>query len=137
MPFEICETVSGNLKEVKASISYMRYAVREGKKRRRPENEYLPRLVIGIPKAVVTAAKKATSQAYVLQIGAGADAGRARLMPSDKGSVTPRELRGGLAFRFGYVPLLGNAIADREYVDVKALPGGGFEIALPAWFKAD
>jgi|GEM_PF-2223514 hypothetical protein len=137
MPFEICETVAGKLKEVKASISYTRYPIREGRRRRKPESEYLPRLVIGIPKAAVTAAKKAASQAYVLQIGAGADAGKARLLPCDKGQVRPRELKGGLAFRFGYVPLLGNAIADREYVDVKALPGGGFEIALPAWFRAD
>ncbi len=136
MPFAPLETITRPLKEVKASISYMRFR-REGKKKKQ-EHEYTPRLVIGIPKAVVTAPKKMAAQSYVLQIGSGNDAGKARLLPAANGNgVTPRELKGALAFRFGYVPLLGDSVADREMVDVKALSGGGFELTLPAWFKAD
>jgi hypothetical protein len=135
MPFAPLETVTKKLIEIRASISYMRRRMREGKNKRHP-HEYTPRLVIGIPKGVVTAPKKAAAQTYVFQIGSGNDAGKARLLPSDKG-IAPRDLKGGLVFRFGYVPMLGNNIADRELVEVKALAGGGFEIALPAWFKAD
>lgn len=46
----------------------------------------------------------------------------------------PNMLKNAVAFRFGYVPMLGDEIADKEFVDGFAIDGG-FEICLPPWFK--
>ena len=64
--------------------------------------------------------------------------GRSGLTPSAEG-VVPREVKGGLAFRFGFVPLLGTDAAEKENVNGRVVPNGKdgpvIELDAPAWFK--
>lgn len=130
MPFENLEFVKGQSKSLRASISY--------KRQRTKNQDILPRLTIGIPGSIVGDKKPEPSQAFALQLGSGKDAGRLRIVPVSGGGVRARSIRSGLTFFFGHIPLLGADAAEKEFVEARALPDGkGFELDLPAWFKAD
>lgn len=128
MPFDDLEFVAAPMKAVQASISYRRIGTRNGRSK-------MPKLIIGLPAAVLTGFKPKESQLFTLQVGSGADAGKARIVPATEG-VKAMVRRGGATFRFGYVPMLGDDQAEKEFVAVKATKDG-FEIVLPAWFKPE
>lgn len=129
MPFEVVSTVSGRQNETQATISYRKIITKSGRAK-------LPRLIIGIPAAVVNGGGKLKANAtFALKVGTGADKGKARILPAPEG-VTARLLKGGITFRFGYLPMLGTDQAEREFVEARSIDGG-FEIDLPAWFKAE
>lgn len=128
MPFEVIATIAKPMKDVQASISYRKNTTKTGRSKN-------PVLIIGIPKTVMGDFKAKKEQPFALSIGKGADAGKARISPATDG-VAAKHLKGGLVFRFGYVPMLGSDAAEKEFVPVK-YTGGNFELDLPAWFKAD
>lgn len=130
MPFQAIETVTKTAKATQASISYMRVTHADAKRDRpRP----LPRLIVGIPRGILGAFKPHKDKLYEFHVGTGKDAGKARIVLGVNG-VTPSVLKHFIAFRFGYVPMLGDEIADKEFVNGRAIDGG-YEIDLPAWFK--
>lgn len=143
MPFEDLITVAAAPKDALASISYRRAEI--GKKL----NPH-PKLIVGIPAKYCPHNKSSTPKKdaqvgkltpglWSFMVGTGTDAGKARIMPSATG-VHGRMLKAGaMAFRFGYVPMLGKDAAEKEFVEVRAVmsdKGQGFEIDLPPWFKA-
>lgn len=130
MPFQIVPTIAKAMKDVRASISYRRNL---NTKKATSAN---PKLVVGIPQAVMNGFKPKANDLYALMAGTGADKGRARIVATKAGGVAPRILKGGAVFRFGFCPMLGSDAAEKEFVAVKSIDGG-FEIELPAWFKAD
>ena len=131
MPFDNLEFIAKAEKDSCASISYRRSSSKRGGGR--------PRLVIGLPRAVCDGAVIKPGQLFTLQLGTGDDAGKGRIVPTTSGGVQCKLLKGGAVFRFGFVPMLGTDAAEKEFVAVRQLPKstGGFEVDLPAWFKAD
>lgn len=141
MPFEDLITVTKGLpKDKVASISYRKNV--HGKK----PNPH-PKLIVGIPAKFCPQNKAAgpkkgkdapDATLWTFQVGTGVDAGIARIVPADVG-VHARILAGGaMAFRFGYVPILGKDGAEKEDISVRSIvteKGAGFEFTLPAWFK--
>jgi hypothetical protein len=127
MAFETLPTIAAPAKDAMASISYRLPFSKHGRSK-------TPRLIIGIPGPIAGNFKPKASQLFALQIGDGSDQGKARIVEAGEG-VSPRMLRGGAAFRFGYVPVLGQNAAEKEYVAAKAIKGG-FELTLPKWFVA-
>lgn len=130
MPFEYLATVTRPAKISKPSISYMRF-----RSPKDPDNmrKALPKLIIGIPKGMVSGFKPKEGELYEFHVGTGKDSGKARIVPGKNG-ITANVLKNAVAFRFGYVPMLGDEIADKEFVDGAAIDGG-FELTLPPWFK--
>lgn len=130
MPFEVLATVTKPAKESRPSISYMRF-----KSTTDPDNisKRLPKLIVGIPKGMISGFKPKKDELYEFHVGTGKDAGRARIIPGKNG-IAAIVLKNCVAFRFGFVPMLGDEIADKEFIDGHAIDGG-FELALPAWFK--
>jgi len=95
-----------------------------------------PKLVISIPKHFTEGVTVVKGDRYVLMIGDGDDAGKARVMKSSNGEGSKVQVFSGcISLRFGYVPMLGHDAAEKEDVDVRQVPGG-FEIDLPSWFSA-
>lgn len=127
MPFEVLETIKKELKASRPSISYMRFVSERTKKKN------MPKLIVGIPRAILGPFKPKAETLYEFHVGSGKDAGRARIVPGKNG-VAATTLKNFIAFRFGFVPALGDEIADKEFVDGRPIDGG-FEIDLPAWFK--
>jgi len=114
--------------KTKGSISYRRLKYKNGA---RQED---PRLLITIPKAFTQGMTIAKGDRYVLMIGDGPDAGKARLIKSDDGEGSKVAIfSGAVSMRFGFVPMLGHDAADKESVEVRQVDGG-FEIDLPVWF---
>lgn len=130
MPFDVVPTISKPLKDVQASISYRKNLTKLGRSKN-------PKLIIGIPKLAMGSFKYDGKQVFQILIGNGEDVGKARIQPATGTGAAARALKGGLVFRFGYVPMLGDDSAEKEFVSVKALTNNAFEIVLPAWFKAD
>ncbi|MBN8965845.1 MAG: hypothetical protein J0H89_10810 [Rhizobiales bacterium] len=128
MSFENVAFIAKPLKDVQASISYRKNATKLGRSKN-------PVLIIGIPKTAMGEFKAKKEQTFIIAVGAGVDAGKARILPDTSDGVLAKHLKGGLVFRFGYVPMLGEDSAEKEFVPVKALGKDGFEITLPAWFK--
>lgn len=128
MPFEVLPIVAKPLKDVRASISYRKSDTKHGRSKN-------PKLIVGIPKAISGDFKPKATQLFNMLIGHGADAGKARILPATDG-VKPTLLKGGAIFRFGFVPMLGQDAAEKDFVAVKT-HGAGFELELPAWFKSD
>ncbi len=129
MPFELVATIAKPMKDVQASISYRKNTTKHGRSKN-------PKLIIGIPKTAMGDFKAKKEQAFSLSLGIGDDAGKARILATAHGGVLATHLKGGIVFRFGYVPMLGQDAAEKEFVAVKSI-GDGFEIDLPAWFKSD
>lgn len=125
MTFQLIEFI-GKPTETKASISYRRF---EGKAGR----VGLPKLTIGIPKSVALNFNP-TGKTYGFFVGEGEHKGKA-LIRSHIVGTTARVVKGGVTFRFGYSPYLGNEAAERSAIDCRADDHGGFEIDLPPWFK--
>lgn len=130
MPFEQVPTVAKAPKATQCSISYMRLTHSDAKNDR-PKR--LPRLIIGIPRGILGNFKPNKDKLYELHVGTGKDAGKARIIPGGAG-VAPSTLKYCVVFRFGFVPMLGDEIADKEFINGRAIDGG-YEIDLPAWFK--
>lgn len=128
MPFENIAFIAKPLKDVQASISYRKNTTKSGRSKN-------PVLVIGVPKTVCADFKAKKDETFTLSLGSGADAGKARIAPTTQGGVLAKHLKGGLVFRFGYVPMLGDDSADKEFIAVKAIGKDTFELTLPAWFK--
>lgn len=128
MPFEAVATEPRVARQARPSISYMR----QSSEHRAIKNR-LPRLNVSIPRAVLGAFKPNGTTTYEFHIGTGKDVGKARIVPGKNG-VRALQMKHCVGFRFGYVPKLGDEIADREYVEGRPVEGG-YEIDLPAWFK--
>lgn len=127
MPFERLETQPHQVHAGRPSISYKRPSSK--KTGPRP-----PRLMIGIPGALMPPKGK-VAERYGLSFGSGKDAGRLRIVPDAKG-IEPGKRMNFLTFSFGFVPMLGDEAAEKEFIDGKLLEGGaGWELTLPAWFK--
>lgn len=127
MPFEALAIVPKVKPHSRASISYMRHT-HEGSKLRPP-----PKLIVGIPRGILGTFKPKKDALYEFHVGTGKDVGKARIV-AGKDGVAPSIMKYFVAFRFGFVPTLGEDIADKEFVDSRPVDGG-FEIDLPAWFK--
>ena len=130
MPFQQIGTVRNAAPKARASISYMRTT---HKNRPADKPKPLPRLIVTIPRAMLGAFKPKETALYEIHLGTGKDTGKARILPGAAG-VAPSMCRYYIGFRFGFVPVLGDEIADRESVEGRPVDGG-FEIDLPAWFK--
>lgn len=95
-----------------------------------------PKLRISIPKHFTEGMTIQKGDRYILMVGDGDDAGKARLVKSANHEGTKVQIFSGcVTLRFGYVPMLGHDAADKEDIDVRQVPEG-FEIDLPEWFRA-
>lgn len=132
MPFDVLTTITKTTARRSASISYRRNETKHGKSKQ-------PRLVIAIPKAMIGGPVEKTDR-FVILIGTGKDRGRGRIMraePDNKGAISPTIFVGGIVFRFGHVPMLGDSAAAKEDMPLRILGDGQWEFDLPAWFKPD
>ena len=132
MPFETLETETKHNRPIMAAISYMR-TVRKGQQKKGGK----PRLLISIPTALSAISKK---KFFVLQLGKGADKGRARIVGQNvknKFSVEPTCMKHTQVFNFGFVPMLGDDAAAQEHIAVRKISDDEFEIDLPPWFKTE
>src|SRR5258708_1467878 len=111
MPFETLETETKHNRPLLAAISYMRYS-RKGEHKKNAK----PRLLISIPTAISGLSKK---KHFVLQLGKGADRGKARIVAQNsknKSTIEPTCMKFTHIFNFGYVPMLGDDIAGQEHI---------------------
>jgi hypothetical protein len=132
MPFEQVKTEQKLAAGPRASISYSRWGGKQGKKKTRPK------LIIGLNAAAVAECKLKADQTFELMLGTGKDAGSLRAMPAKlSGAVTRSRMKGSFSISFGFVPMLGEDAAAKEFVAIRAVQGGGFEIDAPAWFKPE
>lgn len=128
MAFEVVELAPKQVKQ--ASISYMRYT-RKGQAKKGS----LPRLVISVPSAIAAVGKR---KHFQLTLGTAGDKGKARLVGQNAANgctVQVRELKYAMVFNFGFLPALGNEIADKEPLVVRKVNDDVFEFDLPAWWK--
>lgn len=143
MPFDVLTSITSEAKAALVSVSYARPQGRGGDKARRP------RLVIGVPGAVLEGLKIPADQRFVFAIGSGKDAGKARIVMAADGPASLRRIdrhgpkgNGGGVFRFGHVPALGTDAAVKEFVasrilDPKKEGGAVIEIDCPPWLKVE
>lgn len=133
MPFTVLPTVQGRWGEpvkTTGSLSYKRLKYKNGNKMKDPK------LRISIPKHFTEGMTIQKGDRYILMVGDGDDAGKARLVKSANHEGTKVQIFSGcVTLRFGYVPMLGHDAADKEDIDVRQVPEG-FEIDLPEWFRA-
>ncbi len=132
MPFETLETVTKQNRPPMAAISYMRPS-RKGEHKKGVK----PQLLISIPTALSAISKK---KFFVLQIGRGADKGKARITGQNaksKATIEPKCMKHTQIFNFGFVPMLGEDIAGLEHVLVRKISDDEFEVDLPLWFKTE
>lgn len=132
MAFKALEIVTEADRAVLASLSYRKARLKGGDAR--------PRLVLGIPKRAMDGKKVKAEQAFALLIGDGNDKGKARVIFAATGPAMRQLKTGGASIRFGFVPMLGNDAAEKEFIGIRAIEHGGhpaFELDLPKWFKAD
>lgn len=117
-------------RDERATISYRRTKIKGARLTPRPV------LWVGIPKTACAGFSADKQQRFEIALGHGADAGKLRIAPSAATweGVKARHLRGGLVIRFGFVPMLGEAIGKIERVPVEPIAGDGFLLALPSWF---
>lgn len=142
MSFDEIETVPKAALRPTAKIKYMRpqpRKVKDGAESRRKydRRKQYPQLQIILPTVVCGVGK---AKAHRFLVGAGADVGKARIKGTgkvDELAVTPRELKHCFIWNFGFVPALGDEIADEEDVECRKIGDDEFEITLPAWFKVD
>lgn len=130
MPFEAVEVETKHNRPVTASISYMR-PTRKGEHKKGVR----PQLIIAIPTSIAAISKK---KFFQLQLGKGGDAGKARVTgqnAKNKFTIESRQLKFTCIFNFGFVPMIGEDIADIERVAVRKISDDEFEIDLPPWFK--
>jgi len=121
---------NGRTEKTKGSLSYRRLKYKTGAKQKDP------RLLISIPRSFTQGMKINKGDRYILMIGDGDDAGKARLLKSPNGEGSRVQVFSGcVSLRFGYVPMLGHDAAEKEEIDVRQVEGG-FEIDLPQWFSA-
>jgi len=132
MPFTVLPTIIGKQPGVcktRGSLSYRRLKYKNGNKMRDPK------LLISIPKYFTEGMSIKKGDLYVLLVGDGEDAGKARLIKSTKGEGSRVAVFSGcVSLRFGFVPMLGHDAAEKEEIDVRQCDGG-FEIDLPQWFN--
>ena len=115
--------------KTKGSLSYRRLKYKTGAKQRDPK------LLISIPRYFTEGMTIVKGDRYILMIGDGDDAGKARLLKSDNGGGSKVAVFSGcVSLRFGFVPMLGHDAAEKEDVEVRQCEGG-FEIDLPQWFN--
>lgn len=132
MGFEVLEVETKHNRPVTASISYMR-PHRKGEHKKGVK----PQLLIAIPTAIAAISKK---KFFQLQIGKGGDTGKARITgqnAKNKFTIEPKVLKFSCIFNFGFVPMLGEDIADAERCAIRKISDDEFEIDLPPWFKPD
>lgn len=132
MPFDVLTTIAKTTARTSASISYRRNDTKHGKMK-------LPKLMIAIPRAMMGGPVEKADK-FLLMIGTGKDRGLGRIIraePEKEGAISPTIFVGGLVFRFGHVPMLGESAAEKEDMALRILAGGQWEFDLPAWFKPD
>lgn len=115
----------------KPSVSYRRFDTKAGKAK--------PKLIIGVPGALLSKFKSKDGDRFSLMIGDGADAGKAMIVKDKDGLAGGRKFglgEGCWTFRFGFVPMLGSAAAEKETVDLVAESADSIIITMPPWFKA-
>jgi hypothetical protein len=136
MPFDPLETEPKHVAAPTALIEYMRPKPRGNKSGDKYDRtKHRPRLAITIPTTICGGSK---AEAFRLHLGTGDDAGRARIKGaqlSDAKAVKPHQFLHAMTFKFGFVPSLGDEIADKERVPVRLINRDEFEIDLPAWWK--
>ena len=130
MPFEALETIPKDRHVPMASISYERPA--------RGNHNKLPRLIVAIPTTLAGMCKPVR---FVIEIGTGADAGKARVTGVSKevaGVTAPGTMmKNALVIRFGEVPALGPDAATKEPCKVEKVQDHIWDITLPAWFQVE
>lgn len=134
MPFQPVEVVNKYNKPPQASISYER---RERQTKKGVSKAKRPTLLVAIPTALCGTSKK---EHWMLQVGTGEDAGKARIVGVAKGGKhvsKSRDTMHSMNIDFGYVPLLGEDAAAKDYCAVRKISEDEYEIDLPAWFKAN
>jgi hypothetical protein len=134
MPFQPVEVVNKHNRPPQASISYER---RERQTKKGITKAKLPTLLIAIPTTLSGQSKK---EFWMLQLGTGDDAGKARIVGVAKGGKHASKARDSLhamTVDFGYVPMLGEDAAAKEYTAIRKISDDEFEIDLPIWFKSD
>lgn len=133
MAFSVLPTIMGRWglpAKTTGSLSYRRLKYKTGAKMKDPK------LVITIPRHFTEGVDINKGDRFILMVGDGDDAGKARLMKSPNGEGSKVQVfSGSVSLRFGFVPMLGHDAAEREDIDVRQVPGG-FEIDLPSWFTA-
>lgn len=129
MGFEDIDYVTRENRPSPGRISYMR-STRKSKQPTRG----LPELLISIP-TKFTARCKAGDK---FKIAADHTGRRLAVLKAADG-IAGKFLKHTLILRFGFVPYLGDEIADSEEFTVEIVDQGGvhgWEFAMPNWFKA-
>jgi hypothetical protein len=123
MPFEVVETETKDNMPPTALISYMRARRKGGAEYDR--NKVKPRLTITVPTSIFIS----KAERFLLLVGTGADAGKARIKATkDKKGVKPSEFKAHLILRFGHVPKLGDEIFDGERCAIRRVSDDEYEI---------
>jgi len=124
MPFEVVETVTKENMPPTVLISYMR-PKRKGKDAECDRGKVKPKLTMTVPTSIFIS----KAETFLLLVGTGADAGKARIKASkDKKAIKPSEFKSHLIFRFGFVPKLGDEIFDGERCAIRRLTDDEYEI---------
>lgn len=128
--FEDVEIETKHNRPLTAALSYMR-PKRKGEHKKGAK----PQLLISIPTSIAAISKK---KFFQLRVGKDKDAGKARIVGQNvknNFTIEPRTLMHTVIFNFGFVPSLGDDIADREDVAVRKITDDEFEVDLPAWWR--
>jgi hypothetical protein len=132
MPFEDLETITRHNQPPQATISYC-IAQRNGK----AKSQKQPKLTISIPTTLCGTSKAKT---FKLQVGAGAHAGKLRIVGvPEKAKVAvgiePSQHAHFFRWNFGFVPRLGEDQFEGEKRPVIKISDDEFEIDVPpSWF---
>lgn len=113
----------------KPSISYRKNATKAGGNK--------PKLIIGIPGAILHKFKHMESDTFSLMLGDGSDAGKAMILRDKTGVCKAHKFgagTGALSFKFGFVPSIGMDAVDKEQVELVAETADSITITLPPWF---
>jgi hypothetical protein len=121
MPFEAAEIETGPMKQVRASVRYMRSHRKSGKG--------LPRLLVTVPTAVFIS----KAEHFQLLIGTGADVQKLRIKGTKSKTLCtkPKEFKSHLMLRFGHIKQYGEEIFDTTYCTIERLNDDEYEITLP------
>ncbi|MGA9855080.1 MAG: hypothetical protein WBR29_07385 [Gammaproteobacteria bacterium] len=123
MPFEVAEIETGPMKQIRASVRYMRHH----SKKSGPKG--LPLLLVSVPTAVVIS----KAEYFQLLVGTVGDVQKLRIkgVKVKAGGVKPTEFHHHLMLRFGHIKQYGEEIFDTTYCPIRRINDDEYEIELP------